>query len=429
MLRIGKLQTGTCCLDNLEERMSKSICGLLLSAVASVATAAPPKPIPLADALIAGRSTLSISPQGFGGDGAPMLRRAIRDASIVAIGEDHGTREIPAFMAAVCREIGPSVGALALEIGETAAEQLDPILRSPDRRQRMADWSRIYPAGVAFLDIEADNDAADDCLAAAPAAQLIGLDQEFLGAAGMVLDEILTTRLTRNARQAVQELRAAERMASGQARLSGDPASLLLLSATPQRMETVAAALAKGGGERARKLFSRLVESATIYRWNATGGTEGNAIRAKLMKTVLHRQMPVTGKVLTRLGAFHVYKGVNPLKERDVGNWIAETMDGVGKPASLHILVVGAKGTQAAFGGYARPIRSEQFDAATSKSARWLAPALAAQASAAAGSTLFDLRKLRHMNLTDVTPEWRRAIDGYDMLLVISNVTASPGIR
>ena len=408
--------------------MFKAACSLVVLAFALTASEAPAKPISLGDALIAGRTTLTISPQGFGGDGAHTLRQAIRSASIVALGEDHGTREIPAFMAAVCSEMGPSLGALALEIGQTAAEQLDPVLRSPDRSRRMASWSRLYPAGVAFLDIEADNSAAADCLAVAPKARLIGLDQEFIGAAGMVLDAILATKLTRDARQAVESIRSTERVAGDQARVSGDPTSLLLLSATAQQMDTVAAAIANGGNDRARKLFSRLVESATIYRWNNTGGTEGNAIRARLMKTALRRQMPVGGKVLTRLGAVHLYKGVNPLQERDLGNWIAETMDGEGKPASLHILVVGAKGTQAAFGGYARPFRSEQYDAATSKNARWLAPALAGQAPAGAGSTLFDLRQLRHRQLTGVSPEWRRAIDGYDMLLIIPNVTASPGV-
>ena len=139
--------------------------------------------------------------------------------------------------------------------------------------------------------------------------------------------------------------------------------------------------------------------------------------------------MPVKGKVLTRLGAVHLYKGVNPLKERDLGNWIAEIMDGEGKLASLHILVVGAKGTQAAFGGYSKPFRSAQFDAANNKNTRWLDQAFTKQAPDLAGWTLYELRQLRHRQLTGVTTEWQRAIDGYDMLIIIPQVTASLGVQ
>jgi len=127
-----------------------------------------------------------------------------------------------------------------------------------------------------------------------------------------------------------------------------------------------------------------------------------------------------------RLGAFHLYKGVNPLGQRDLGNWIAEALDAEDKPSSLHILAVSAKGTQAGFGGYARPFRSEAYDASANDQTRWLAPALAAQTTAE--WTLFDLRKLRHQRLSGVTPEWRRALDGYDLLVVMKKVTASARI-
>ena len=400
--------------------------GLLSLALGCSASASPQPAVAFTDALTAARTSVTISPRGIGGDGAPVLRDAIRAAPFIGIGEDHGTQEIPAFMAAICREMGSTLGALALEVGPTVVEQLEPVLRSPDRKQRMAEWSQRYPTSVAFLDIEADNAAAADCLTFAPAARLIGLDQEFIGAAGMVLDAILVTKLTRDARRIVEQARTTERVAEAKARASGDPSPLMMLSATPQQIEVLGAAITKGGDERARILFARLAESVAIYRLANAGKPEGNAVRAKLMKTTLRSRMPVKGKVLARLGAVHLYKGVNPLGQLDLGNWIAETLDGEGQPSSLHILVAGAKGAQAAFGGYARPFRSEPYDAAASAGARWLAPALAAQKPDTA--TLFDLRQLRHRRLDGVTPEWRRAIDGYDMLVIIPNVTASPSV-
>lgn len=402
------------------------IVALLSLSIGCSASGSQPLPLALTDALVAARTTLIISPQGIAGDGAPVLRDAVLATPFVGIGEDHGTREIPEFMAALCREMATSLGGLALEVGPTVVEQLEPILRSADRKQRMADWSRRYPTSAAFLDIEADNAAAADCLAVAPSTKLIGLDQEFIGSAGMVLDAILAARLTQNARRVVQDARTAERAAEDLARASGDPSPLMLISATPERMMMIGAAIKEGGDERAQNLFNRLFESVAIYRLANAGNPEGNAVRATLMKTTLRSHMPIKGKVIARLGAVHLYKGVNPLSQLDLGNWIAENLDGERKPASLHILVAGAKGTQAAFDGFARPFRSEPHDAISTASTRWLAPALGAQVQT--GATLFDLRQLRHRRLQGVTPEWRRVIDGYDMLVIIPHVTASPSV-
>lgn len=57
-------------------------------------------------------------------------------------------------------------------------------------------------------------------------------------------------------------------------------------------------------------------------------------------------------RVLLKFGDWHVYKGINPLRQRDLGNFVAELADGR-NGASLHILVLGAKGTHALYAGYA----------------------------------------------------------------------------
>lgn len=397
---------------------------LALAALPAAAQPGPPQPLP--EALASVRQPLALTAAGparLSGPGADTLRAALAQARTVVLGEQHGTREVPAVMAALCQAMAPDLRLLALESGPTAIEQLEPLLRAPDRAARMARWTARHPAGVAFLDLDADSDAAADCLRSAPAARPSGIDQEFVGA-GLLLLDALAERLPGDA--AVETLRRREAAADARARRSGNPRGLLLLSATPADLAPLEAAAAASGDARVRHLFDRLAESAAIYRLSRTDGPASNARRALLLKRSLRAARPDGGgRALVRVGAWHGYKGVNPLNQRDLGNWIAEDADGRGE-TSLHILVTGASGATSVFGGYARPVRTERVDARNDRNLAWLAPALPAPGTT--GWQLHDLRPLRHRRLAGLTPEWRRLLDGYDLLLVIPTVTPSRGV-
>jgi len=87
---------------------------------------------------------------------------------------------------------------------------------------------------------------------------------------------------------------------------------------------------------------------------------------------------------------------------------------------SLHILVLGAKGIHAAFTGFARPLSPQQFVMSDDRDYRWFKAA--ADAQVAGSWTLFDLRALRFRRL-DMDTDWRRVVDGYDLMIVIPELT------
>ncbi|MDB5687436.1 MAG: hypothetical protein JWR77_2025 [Rhizorhabdus sp.] len=397
------------------------------AAIAAAILSAPafadaPKPPPsLAEALVASRHVLTMSPAGFGGDGAPILRKAVEDARYVAIGEDHITREIPAFAQALCDVMAPQgLSALALEIGPVVTEAIRPMLTAPDRIARMAAFNAQYPHALAFLDTSDDNAMAAHCLKTAPGLRIIGADQEFIGSAGLLLDRILATKLSADAAAKVRALREQDRQIVTAARESGDPSGLLMLSITPAQVTEVQAVLDKGGNPQARALFAQLRESHEIYDLNSRGDPESNATRARLLKRNLAQGLPAAGRVLLKFGDWHLYKGFNPLGQRDLGNYVAERADLEGS-RSLHILVLGAKGVHALFGGFAKPLRLEPFVMSDDSDYRWLK--LATDRQAAQGWSLFDLRALRHRRIEGIDIDWRRAIDGYDLLLIIPELT------
>jgi hypothetical protein len=387
----------------------------LLCALALTAAAPPPKPF--AEALKETRRPLQVGANGLSGSGADLLREAIREPRFVFIGEDHVTREIPLFAGALCDLLKPS--ALVLEVGPVALAAIEPMLKAPDRNAKMARFNADYPSSIAFLDTRDDNDMAARCIAGNRALKLVGTDQEFLGSAGLILDRILATRLTPAARAAVERLRALEKKYAADATKSGNPGDLLVIRGSAADFAEAEAALAKGGTPAARAMLSDIRKSGEIYR---LGGNDSNVVRASLLKHNLKAGLPGAGKVLLKFGDWHAYRGTNPLGNRDLGNYVAELADGEGT-SSLHILILGAKGTHALYAGYKQPLKLEPFTMSDDRDYGWFKAA--ADSQLPGGWTLFDLRPLQHARFTELDPNWRRVLDGFDLLIVIPDLTPS----
>ncbi|NJC06362.1 hypothetical protein GGQ97_002155 [Sphingomonas kaistensis] len=372
--------------------------------------------------LLASRSPLRLEGGRLTGAGAELLQREIAQSRFVMIGEDHGTREIPAFVSAVCGMVGADrLSGYAVEAGPVAVGALSPMLKATDRATRVGQFAQAYPNAVAFLDIAEDNETAATCMKASGRRdfRIIGADQEFIGAGLFLLDRILATRLSGDARRALAEMRAREATAVAAARTSGDPSKLLMLAEPEANLDRVEAALARGGNAEAKRVFSALRQSRTIY---ATKGNRSNTLRASLLKQNFMAAMPASGTVVGRFGALHAYKGFNPLQNLDLGNFVAEQAEREGA-RSLHVVILGVRGKHATFAGLAKPFAASNYVMADEDLLRWFADAGSRQLPC--GWTLFDLRTLRHARIAGIEPEWQRAINGIDILIVIPETTAA----
>ncbi len=373
---------------------------------------------------------LEVKPDGLSGAGALVLSEALAASRYVMIGESHMTREIPAFTTQVCRLMAPSgLTAMAIETGPEAARVVDAAMRSKDRETRIADFSRRHPDGIAFFRGRDEVQMAGDCAAAAgPNFQLWGLDQEFLGASGHLLQEMLASRPGPIARAALTGLAAQEEKATAAALASGSPGELFLLSAKQGDLDQAAGAVAKDGGPRVRYLFGLLTESRAIYQASQARQGDPNGRRARLMKRTFAAKLAEKpgARVLMKFGAYHGYKSINPLNQRDLGAYVAERADGEGVTA-LHIIVEGAKGTQAGYAGVGRPAAVRSFDMKDDKGPDWRKDVVLAQpAGTPPGSwMLVDLRTLRTKDLASAPPEWRELALGYDIALLAPTFTAT----
>jgi hypothetical protein len=405
----------------------------LVCAQAPVATPPPQPPPAFEQKLREVRYDLRVENGKFIGNAAPVLESAIANAQYVLIGEDHITREIPQFATAVCDLMVPQgLSAMAVEVGPQAAEFVSSSFGKPDRLARMATLARQYPNSVAFLDIQQENDLAAHCaqVAKVPNFHFWGLDQEFIGSGGWLLELTLATHPGPAATAALTRLNGEEHRDAVRAKETGDPSKLFMFAATDSELAEVTAVLQREGNAAANAIFRELVESREIYLKNMQGSPDSNSQRARLLKDNFRRDMEQAGdrpqKVLVKFGDWHLYKGFNPLHQRDLGNYIAEMADGLGS-SSLHICVLGAKGTHRLFTGYDSPTKLEKFVMNEDPDYRWLKPAIDNQIPTA--WTLYDLRKLRFAKLGEVDPDMERMIYGYDLLVIVPELTPADPVQ
>ena len=396
-----------------------------------LAAQAAPEKTPFAVRLEQSRTTLQVDADGLHGPGAAVLAKAVAQARYVLIGEDHLSREIPQFTTAICRLMAPGgLDALAVEIGPEAARVVNKYLRSPDRVGRLATFVRSHPDAFAFQNGRDESDMAAACAGlAGPSFELWGLDQEFFGAAGYLFQQMLAARPGPVARAAVEKLAAGDRAATARALASGSPSDLFMLTVSDRQLEEARAAIARDGGNRVGSLFEALAETRAIYLGQNKDGFASNGRRARLLKRTLVRYLdarPKPARLLFKFGDVHMGKGVNGLGQRDLGNFVAERAEGEGA-ASLHIAVYGAKGVHALYGGVGRPVRHEPFVLTDDPDYAWLKQALLPQGGADAAATwmLIDLRPLRASAPADMSAQWRRMADRYDLVVVTPNLTPS----
>ena len=406
---------------------------LLLSLVAASAQTPP--------ALLAGSLQQHLEPARFGlridngvlsGTGTVVLTEAIAHSRYILIGEDHLTREIPLFTTAICNLTAKQgLTGMALEVSPEAAAFMMRSLSSPDHWQQMVAQTQAYPWSIAFLNSKQENDMVADCVQAShnDAFHLWGLDYNFLGSAGWLIDQMLAAKPGPQARAALLRLKADEQRDAAAAKTNGDFRALFLNSEKSEpEINEAQPAIDRDGGAEVKKIFAELVTSYRIYREYGQDDKASDVMRAKLLKVNFREAMnqvqpsEKTGKIIVKFGENHLYKGVNTMHDLNLGNYIAEAAEMEGQD-SLHICVLGAGGKTSAFTKYGQPTHIVEDTTTTDPMYRWMEPFIAKQIPGQ--WTLYDLRALRYKNLGPLDSGLRRILDGYDFLVIVPEFTAA----
>ncbi|MGH9616494.1 MAG: hypothetical protein ACRD28_07100 [Acidobacteriaceae bacterium] len=380
--------------------------------------------------LDAARFGLRVDNGVLSGTGASVLAEAIARSHYILIGEDHLTREVPQFTTAICNLAAKQgLTGLAMEVSPEAATFMMRSLNFPDRWQQMVALTKADPDSIAFLDSRQENDMVAHCVEAShnPSFHLWGLDQNFIGSAGWLIDMMLAAHPGPGAKVALLRLKADEQRDAAAARANADVSALFLMSEKGDaEIKEAQPAIEHDGGTEVKTMFGHLATSYHTYREHDENWEHADVQRAKLLKINFRNAMnqippsEKSGKIIVKFGEWHLYKGVNSLHDLNLGNYIAETAEMEGQK-SLYICVLGAGGKVSKFTKYGQPYHIEEDPAVHDPMYRWMAPFKAAQLPGQ--WTLYDLRALRYKSLGPLDSEVRRILDGYDFLIIVPKFT------
>jgi hypothetical protein len=384
--------------------------------------------------LLENRYSLSLREGQLAGPAAQLLKSAIAGSRFVLFGETHGLAESATLSAAVCKAAAPEgFRTMAIEEGPLTAAELNRDVRRPDGQAQLAAFLKQYPESVQIYNKVEEFQALRDCAASVYGGiQLWGVNQEALGAGGLILRRILDVKLSGDTRAAVQKLLQKNDESYAKALETGKMSQLFMLSANDRELAATTALLQKDGPPLARSLFASLIQSHEINRaWPRDSGR-----RNQLMKTLFAadyadalRSESSPPKVLLKFGAFHIYRGWNPVHESGLGNYVAEFADARGAE-SLHICVMAVKWSTPIYAGIGRPaVTTRTVDLKQDAASHYLEPILSNVV--AADWTVFDLRPLRqtlHEIPGAASPNLANLIFGIDLLVIIPDATPSIGI-
>ena len=261
------------------------------------------------------------------------------------------------------------------------------------------------------------------------------MNQEALGAGGLILSRILESRLGEPARPTMRQLFQKNEDAYRKALQSGRITDLFMLSADDQDLAGGAAVLQRHGSPEARSLFASLIESHEINRISPADYDNARR-RERLMKTRLStdytqaaRTAITPPRVLLKFGAYHIYRGVNPVRGTGIGNYVAEFADGQ-RAQSLHIRLIAVKGSQPIHPRVGQPAQLRSFNVEDDPRSHYLQPMLSNRLQS--DWTVFDLRPLRrdfNALLGATNPDLATLVFGVDILVMVPEGTPSTEIH
>lgn len=392
------------------------------------------KPLSLPDRLAALRTTIAIDHGKMVGSGAAPLINAGLESQFVLVGEDHGITEIANFSAAYFEALaGQGFTTLIVENGPAVAGALEKALKSNTGVAGIAAFNQEYPVATAFYKWQAEAQfLARITKAAGPSFQLVGMDQELMGASKYLLDQMAEQPLNPLAKAKIEAFRKLESDNYRRASESGDPRELFMVKVQEEELFALQKLLTAPEEMPALAMLNSLIESRSIYTKNMTPGQGygSNTQRARLMKQYVasHLTHAPAQRMLLKAGAIHVFRGYNPLGagSREIGNYLAEYAEGRGQK-SLHVLVLALKGQQAQFAGIGRASAATEIEKVDSKSSMAGVLPFFAAAKEHKEWSLFDVRPLlgSAKTLANGDSSVQGMIQGYDFVLVIPEGNAT----
>jgi hypothetical protein len=397
----------------ISRRLAATAAMLSLSVLAHAEATKPDPALAFPQTVAASRSVLTVEDGHAGGAAAQFLAKAATNSHFFLIGEEHGV----ATIADTVRVLLPLLHAaghrhFAVEIDPFASRLVEERLREGGTKA----WSNFlhddgHATSVPFLNWASEAALVDAFLAGAaaePRGTLWGLDQVFIGAYGILLEQIADDASDPSTRRLAATMATEAR---GNLEFLG--------KADPVRFDQLRHGLDVAGDAQLVELIDDMILSRQVYApFIGQPGLSvyaANRAREDLMKRNFLERYGAADrpKVLFKFGSNHMVRGLSPTRVPSLGNFVSDLAFAEGK-AAFNLLILCGPGTHA--GDFLGNVATCELDVEK------LMPEVAASLDPV-HPTLFDLApwKDKPRQWQHLPAELRELLWGYDAVLVVPN--------
>jgi hypothetical protein len=380
-----------------------------------------------ADPKVAPSEPIEILEIGFGGaglsgPGGDRLKAELADAQFIALGEDHGFAGSPRLgqaLASEARAFGPLYH--AVEVGPVTMQLVRRRLAVGGVEALQKDLAG-KPLAFPFLSNREDAELADDF---DHGDRVWGIDQEFIGAPTILMDELAGLAPDAATRASLEAIRDADIANLAK----GDFDALWMNRASASEFADLQVSFV--GLKPAGAMIDALAASARIYQLNQSGAyLQNNEERETLRRGYFldrYRAAPEAApRVLFKMGAYHLGRGTTPASIYDLGSLLPGLAAANGLK-SMHIVYL-------PMGGMVRVIRPGKPTVVQgyedeAVGAMFAAANIAPERIGATGHVLIPLAPLRHAlagkKMKALPVLARFVLLGFDFLVTTRDATAA----
>ena len=382
----------------------------------------------LKEVLDKNRYPLQLDDGQIGGKGGEWLREQARKATLVTVGESHGSKEIPAIVKALVTDLqkADEFDHLAIEVSPWTTQKMTTLLEQS--REVYDEFIGQHPHAVPFYNFKTEADLLQRAVQGSNAKRPIwGLDQIFAFATNVAFKRLQELAPTNMARVAIKDIRSI-----GKKRSADHPQLQKLPAGIPTPVSVYRPAtfdtLRKHftGIAEAQQILSELAKSTEIYRTNDSNNYKSNQLRAQYLRHNLRmatmqsrRSLEETPNIVIKVGARHAYRTMTPNNALDVGNLAVSLAQSMGGEAFNVAIVCGSGSTIRAF-----PDRTTQC------SSDYLGKSLKSLATEQA--MVFDLSEVHpklHTNSLVLNRSLEEFLWGFDAVVLVPNTTPAALIK
>jgi len=310
---------------------------------------------------------LEVKNQELSGSSLPIILKAIKESQFLMIGEQHGTKEVSEFTAALSKKsFEEGFEFLCIETDPYIAKKLESLATKDINH--INSFIQQYPFVIPFYYAKEEFEMIRKFKSGESNSNeaIWGVDQVYMGSPRFALNILNNEASSDQSKSLIAEYSKRTKSQFNSFLKSNNPLELPMMQLNDSDFERLSKLFNSNTDKKANQLITDLQISQEIYKHFFSGERYWNNYkRSQLMKRQFmdyynrNAQQNKIPKVILKFGAVHMSKGISPVHLYDLGNMVSELAEMNGSKAA-NFKITAVKGESLKYTGAIKPFNNSK---------------------------------------------------------------------